>query len=362
MSELIWQQAAGHDVIGEVVALARACLTVDGGMPLAADEGFVRHRYAGPVTTTTTVRSPDGQLVAVSAVRATSAGGGGAATATGMVHPRWRRRGIGAQLLDRALETAQAVADGSTPTGSPDHAGRVSVETESLTPAVAQLFASRGLRQVFAEDVMRFDLRGPGVGEAPAAGAPAAGEASAAGGAEAPDAGGGEGPDGAGAPGPGAAEAREVRAAVAVPSAVWPAGTRLADWTDETASRFFAVYAASFRDRPGFPGWSAEQWISWTVDDGFRPDWSVVATVPDVGDAGFVTCADGWIIQVGVVPAARGRGLGAALIGEALRRMSADGAREALLDVNVDNPAGELYRRLGFTVLGRRARFERPTV
>ena len=343
MTELTWQ-TAGDDVLGEVVALARACLTVDGGMPLAADEAFLRRRYAGPQTTTTTVRASGGQLVAVCAVRATSAGGDSGATATGMVDPRWRRRGIGARLLDRALETARGVANGLTPAGSPGRAGRVSVETESLTPAVAQLFASRGLRQVFAEDIMRFDLVAPA--------------------AEAPDAGGAEGLDAGGAEGldAGRAEASDVRAAaVAVPTPVWPAGTRLTDWTDETASRFFAVYAASFRDRPGFPGWSAEQWISWSVDDGFRPGWSVLATVPEVGDAGFVTCADGWIVQVGVVPVARGRGLGAALVGEALRRMSADGAREALLDVNVDNPAGRLYRRLGFAVLGRRARFERPT-
>jgi ribosomal protein S18 acetylase RimI-like enzyme len=33
------------------------------------------------------------------------------------------------------------------------------------------------------------------------------------------------------------------------------------------------------------------------------------------------------------------------------------GLAEVLLDVNVDNPAGDLYRRLGFAVIGRRARF-----
>jgi mycothiol synthase len=60
-----------------------------------------------------------------------------------------------------------------------------------------------------------------------------------------------------------------------------------------------------------------------------------------------------------VLPAARGRGLGAALVREALHRMRADGATAVMLDVNVDNPARALYRRLGFTVLGRRARFER---
>jgi mycothiol synthase len=60
---------------------------------------------------------------------------------------------------------------------------------------------------------------------------------------------------------------------------------------------------------------------------------------------------------VGVRPARRGRGLGAALVVEALRRMRDAGLAEVLLDVNVDNPAGGLYERLGFDRIGRRARF-----
>jgi ribosomal protein S18 acetylase RimI-like enzyme len=73
-----------------------------------------------------------------------------------------------------------------------------------------------------------------------------------------------------------------------------------------------------------------------------------------------VTAAVGWIVQVGVMPAVRGRGLGRALITEALSRMAADGEREAWLNVNVDNPgAAQLYRRLGFTDRGRRARYRR---
>jgi mycothiol synthase len=285
----------GRDVLDDLVALARRCLVADGGMPLGADERFLRGRYLGDDSTTSAVRLTDGTLVGASAVRP-SAGDGErrGATVTAMVDPRLRGLGLGARLLDEALAATDR------------RDGPVSVETESLTPAAAELFASRGLRQVFAEDVMRFDL-----------------------------------------------------AAGAVPSPVWPDGTTVAAWSDATSARFHAAYSASFCDRPGFPGWSAEQWIAWAVDEDFRPGWSMLATVPDLGDAGFVTCADGWIIQVGVVPAARGRGLGAALVGEALARMAADGAGEALLDVNVDNPAGGLYRRLGFTVLGRRARFQR---
>jgi len=82
----------------------------------------------------------------------------------------------------------------------------------------------------------------------------------------------------------------------------------------------------------------------------------VIATVPGRCDVGFVTAAVGWIVQVGVVPAARGAGLGAALVREAMTRMQTDGATEVWLDVNVNNPAARLYAWLGFRNEGRRAR------
>jgi GNAT superfamily N-acetyltransferase len=182
----------------------------------------------------------------------------------------------------------------------------VIVETESLTEAADKLFVSRGLRQFFAEDVMRID------------------------------------PSGTAAP-------------------AWPAGAIRTEWSVASAGRFHAAYAASFRDRPGFPDQPAGEWIAENdEDDEFRPRWSVLATLPGLGDVGFVTAAVGWIVQVGVVPAARGRGIGAALVRESLSRMAADGATEAWLDVNVNNPgAAALYRRLGFADRGRRARYRR---
>ena len=292
-TDLIWAPLTDSG-FPDVAELARRCLTRDGGMPAVTDEDFLRSRYTVPGAVALTVRHVDQRLVAAGAVRPGPAG----AIATGMVDPQWRGAGVGARLLDRLLEVAE-------------RDGPATVETESLTPAVHRLFASRGLQQVFAEDIMRFDLTGAGAGPA------------------------------------------------AVPPTRWPDATTLAEWSDATANRFHAVYEAAFRDRPGFPGWSAREWISWAVDEDFRPEWSLLAAVPGVGDAGFIACGTGWIIQVGVVPAARGRGLGAALVAEALRRMRAAGADAALLDVNVDNPAGALYRRLGFHVVGRRARFRR---
>jgi mycothiol synthase len=183
----------------------------------------------------------------------------------------------------------------------------VTVETESVTAAAEALFAARGLEQVFAEDVMRIDL------------------------------------------------------AAGVPDLVWPAGSELTTWSAADAERFHRVYEAAFRERPGFPGWSADEWIAdLAEDDEFRPQWSTLVAVPGLGDAGFVTAAVDWIVQVGVAPAARGRGIGGALVAEALRRMRADGGTQAWLNVNVDNPAVRLYGRLGFEHRGRRARYRFP--
>lgn len=139
-----------------------------------------------------------------------------------------------------------------------------------------------------------------------------------------------------------------------------PAETELRPWTEASAAAFFAAWSAAFADRPGFPGWTQDRWVSWTADDeDFSPDHSVVATVADE-PVGFVTVADGWIVQAGVVPAWRRRGLAAALVTRALAALRADGAAQCLLAVGTDNPGAEaLYRRLGFRDAGRRGRYAR---
>jgi mycothiol synthase len=300
--DLSWVKAplTGLD---QLIELAQRCLDADGGLPLAVDPGFLRRRWTGAAMANLHASDAPGTLIAAGAVRPSAPGSdagdvwAGGATFVGMVDPRFRGRGLGSHLLD------WGVGHTRVPPTSP-----VTVETESLTPEGSALFASRGLRQVFAEDVMRIDV---------AAGVPEKWS--------------------------------------------WPAETLLEEWSGATAERFFRVYDAAFRERPGFPGWPAAEWISdLTEDDEFRPSWSVLASLPGLGEVGFVTAAVGWIVQVGVAPVARGRGIGGALVAEALRRMRADGAAEAWLNVNVDNSAVELYRRLGFAHRGRRARFQRP--
>jgi ribosomal protein S18 acetylase RimI-like enzyme len=133
----------------------------------------------------------------------------------------------------------------------------------------------------------------------------------------------------------------------------------VSSWGQADPARFFAVYAAAFRARPGFPGWPRARWIEWISDDeDFRADWTLLAALRGA-DAGFVAAAaGGWITQMGVVPAARGKNIGAWLITEAVRRMRTAGEAAITLNVNVNNPyAAALYRQLGFTRSGRRARY-----
>jgi ribosomal protein S18 acetylase RimI-like enzyme len=134
----------------------------------------------------------------------------------------------------------------------------------------------------------------------------------------------------------------------------------LSPWGQADPARFYAVYHAAFRDRPGFPGWSQARWVEWIGDDeDFRAEWTLLASLGPA-DVGFIAGdATGWITQMGVVPSARGRGIGAALIGEAVPRMRSAGVEAITLNVNVNNqPAAALYRRLGFTRIGRRARYQ----
>ena len=69
------------------------------------------------------------------------------------------------------------------------------------------------------------------------------------------------------------------------------------------------------------------------------------------------------INNLAVVPEARGRGLGTALLLHVLDQGNRLGARRALLEVRESNAAARrLYERLGFTVSGiRRAYYTQPT-
>lgn len=299
-TELLWRPLQPEDR-SEIVGLAAACLAADGGLPFAADEGFVEPRFLPPAPGVSLGGfNPVGTLLAATAVRPDLGTRKARTLIAGMVHPDHRGQGVGATLMRWSLAQGETLLKKRTQDGP----RRLVIATEGLTDAAARLYERFGFAQEFAEDVLRRDLRQP------------------------------------------------------LPDAPLPAGITLSCWSPELAGAFFAAYTASFRERPGFPGWSQDEWSDWaTGDDDFRPAASFVARQGDT-PAGFVLCDEGWVAQLGVCPEWRGRGLGAALMVAALRHFCAAGLAEVSLGVNVDNAsAAQLYTRLGFETIGRRARW-----
>jgi len=146
---------------------------------------------------------------------------------------------------------------------------------------------------------------------------------------------------------------------VALPKVTRPVGLHFYPWTPDTVGLFHLAYTRSFASHPGFPDTPVDAWVAETAaEGGFQPDQSKVALGVDGRVAGFVTLSDNWVDQVGVVPAWRGRGLGSFLVVRSLRALRKACWTESWLAVNVDNPAHELYLRLGFADAGIRARYE----
>jgi mycothiol synthase len=299
---LSWRALAPDD-LAPIAVLAAACLEADGGLPLAATEPFVRRHYLHESPRATIgAFDASGRLVASAAVQPAHTDDEYRAAIVGQVYPAERGRGLGRFLISWSVARAGALL-ADCPAKQP----RVlHLLTEGLTATSERLYARYGFARQFAEDVMRRDLREP------------------------------------------------------LPEAPLPPEIALTTWTPALAQQFFEAYDSSFRDRPGYPAWSAEQWITWVAgDEEFRPELSLLATHGQ-HPAGFIVCSDEWIVQVGTRPEWRGRGLGSALVVEALRRWRAAGGERMLLDVNANNPsAARVYVQLGFEVIGRRARYVR---
>ena len=181
------------------------------------------------------------------------------------------------------------------------------VDTESWSTDADTLYARHGLVRTFAETVMRHDLR-------------------------------------------------------TVPAIALPNGVQVAPMSDVAEQDLFDAYRHSFADRPGFVEPDAEEWLAeLREDDEWRRDLSLLIRDERGVPIAFVNMLGTWLDQVGVVPAWRGHGLGAYLVAESLRSLQAEGAEETWLCVNVNNPAEELYRQLGFVSYGTRARYyKRP--
>ena len=136
-------------------------------------------------------------------------------------------------------------------------------------------------------------------------------------------------------------------------------------WSSSSVKTFYEVYRASFKDRPGFPGWPMEKWVEWISSGAdFLPERSYIATVNNQA-VGFITADKetdkvGYIIQVGVIPDWRGKRMAAILTCKCLEAFRFDCMISATLHVNQNNPGAiKLYESLGFKTVRKRGKFEK---
>ena len=303
---LIWR-AITRDDLTALIRLAEECQLVDGGLAFMNEPGNLEERYFLETPGKAIGAFTTGELlVACSTVNLEHVAGGERALIVGQVHPDWRSKGIGTYLMRWSQVQARTLfSTGGT--------GKrlLRVATESLTESAIHRYRADGFESVFEELVMERDLRH------------------------------------------------------SLPDAPLPPDLSITTWQPNLADQFFQAYAAAFRERPGFPGYSAAEWISGYIEnEKFNPAWSLLAWTGAGVPVGFVAASaenpGGYVAQVGVIPEQRRRGIASALIVETMRRMQAAGKSTAQLTVHINNPGAiQTYIALGFATVGRRARYER---
>lgn len=142
-----------------------------------------------------------------------------------------------------------------------------------------------------------------------------------------------------------------------VPEPVWPAGVEVRDYRrGEDDRAVYELITSAFAEIGGQHERSFEDWQQWLLEtDRFDPSLYLVA----VGDGRVVGASlvqevggEGFVRQLAVSPAQRGRGVALALLREGFRRNVARGLSAAILGVDAGNPTGALvlYEKAGMRV------------
>ncbi len=147
-----------------------------------------------------------------------------------------------------------------------------------------------------------------------------------------------------------------------IPEAPLAPGLRFSLWTPDSDELFRQAHNDAFRDHWGSEPLPAELWrhhvsgsqhfradLSWGVFEGHDlVGYCTAYHAPE--DAQVTVRLEGWLGQVGVRRAWRGRGVASAVMCHVMRAMAEAGMDDACLDVDSENPSGAvgLYTRLGF--------------
>ncbi len=150
------------------------------------------------------------------------------------------------------------------------------------------------------------------------------------------------------------------------PPPAWPNGVRVRTFDQERDTR--AVYALvqdAFGDNERHTAESFEEWQAFMIDrEAFEPGlWFIAESKGEI--VGCVLCPnyddEGWVRQLAVAREWRRRGLGTALLRQAMSELSRRGRKEIGLVVDSGNRTGakEMYERAGMTVARELVRYEK---
>jgi ribosomal protein S18 acetylase RimI-like enzyme len=134
----------------------------------------------------------------------------------------------------------------------------------------------------------------------------------------------------------------------------WPDGFRISTWHDSDAPEVHALLVEAYRHGGGEVD-PYETWLPWfTRDAEFDAAACLLARTEGGQLAGVVLCwSSAFVKDLCVAEAFRRRGLGEALLCDALRLFRERGAAAVELKVHAGNPTGaqRLYERVGFRVV-----------
>lgn len=226
----------------------------------------------------------------------------------GGVHPGWRARGIGRELLAWELDRARQVLAG---TGK-DVPGRIAAFASEHASATAALLRAAGLAPIRVYSELRRPL-GDNLPQRPT-----------------------------------------------------PAGVRIAPWSDERDDDVRLAHNEAFASHWGSEPQTGESWRA--ERSHFAPTWSLVALDEETDQVvGYLQSGryeqdweiaghtSGYVELLGVRPAWRRRGIAPALLAAMMARLRADGIEYAEIGVDTENLSGALglYTSLGFTPFHR---------
>ena len=150
------------------------------------------------------------------------------------------------------------------------------------------------------------------------------------------------------------------------PPPAWPEGVLVRTFDQERDTRaVFAVVQDAFADNERHTAESFEEWQAFMIDrEAFEPGlWFIAESKGEI--VGCVLCPnyedEGWVRQLAVARDWRRRGLGTALLRQAMSEFSRRGRREIGLVVDSWNRTGakDLYERAGMTVAREHVRYEK---